>query len=142
MSRGVGVPRGSIGRAPTILAAVGLVAILAGCGGAAETPPPAAFTPPPRTTGTPGPSSSAELPESPVAGVVTRVDSSGLSAVKGFTLRTTAGDDLTFVIGTLENGAEFPPGHLVEHMTSADPILVYFRVENGALVVYKLDDAP
>ena len=64
------------------------------------------------------------------------------NAVKGFSLRTVDGDDLTFVLGTLENGADFPPGHLTEHMTSADPILVYFRVENGALVVYKLDDAP
>ena len=142
MTSGVGVPRRPIRLSPALVAAVCLVAILAGCGGAAETPPPAAFTPPPRTAESAGPSSSAELPESPVAGIVTRVDSSGLSAVKKFTLRTTSGDDLTFVIGTLENGAEFPPGHLVEHMTSADPILVYFRVEKGALVVYKLDDAP
>jgi len=123
-----------------MLLVLGVVA--AACGEAAETPPSAAFTPPPRTSSTPGSSTLGDLPESPLAGIVTSVDSAGLSEVKGFTLRTVAGDDLTFVLGTLENGSEFPPGRLAEHMAAADPILVYFRPENGALVVYRLEDAP
>ncbi len=121
---------------------IALALVVVACGGAAETPPLAAFTPPPRTSSSAEPSASEEVPGSPIAGVVTAVDSAGLSEVKGFTLRTVGGADLTFVIGTLENGDEFPPGHLAEHMAAADPILVYFRPENGALVVYRLEDAP
>jgi hypothetical protein len=125
--------------------AIGLIVVVAlvvaACGGAAETPPGAAFTPPPRTTSSAEPSAS-DVPESPIAGTVTAVDSAGLSQVKGFTLHSVGGDDLTFVLGTLENGNEFPPGHLAEHMAAADPILVFFRPENGKLVVYRLEDAP
>ena len=133
----------------TGLAVVLLVlgSLAAACGTATDTPPGAAFTPPPRssdvpaTAGSPGPVDSADLPESPVAGVVTSVDATSLTEVKGFTLRTTTGDDLTFVIGTLENGDEFPPGHLAEHLAAAAPILVYFRVQDGKLVAYRLEDA-
>jgi hypothetical protein len=121
---------------------IALALVVAACGGAAETPPAAAFTPPPRTSSSAEPSASEEVPGSPIAGIVTAVDSAGLSQVKGFTLRTVGGEDLKFVLGTLENGTEFPPGHLAEHMAAADPILVYFRPENGALVVYRLEDAP
>lgn len=125
------------------LASAALVAvILAGCGAAADRPPSPAFTPPPRTSSSPGASASFEAPGSPIVGLVTSVDSAGLDQVKGFTLRTTNGQDLTFVLGALDNAADFAPGHLKEHMTAADPILVYFRSENGALVVYHLDDAP
>jgi len=125
----------------SLLAAVLVAILVAGCAGATETPPPAAFTPPPAKSVTPGPSAS-EIPGSPVAGIVTSVDASGLTQVKGFTLRSVAGEDLTFAMGTLENGDEFPPGHLTEHMASADPILVYFRASDGKLVVYRLEDAP
>lgn len=125
------------------LAGALLVAVvLAGCGASADRPPSPAFTLPPRASGSPGASASFELPGSPIVGLVTSVDSAGLDQVKGFTLRTTNGQDLTFVLGALDNATEFAPGHLKEHMTAADPILVYFKPENGALVVYHLDDAP
>jgi hypothetical protein len=80
-------------------------------------------------------------PRSPVAGVITSIDSQGLDKVKGFTLRTRGGVDLTFVIGQLDNGVEFPPGHLAEHQASLEPVLVWFKVEGGKLVVYHLEDA-
>ncbi len=134
-----------LGGLAVVLVVLGSLA--AACSGAAETPPNAAFTPPPRssdvpaTAASPGPLDSADLPESPVAGVVTSIDATSLTNVKGFTLRTTTGDDLTFVIGTLENGDEFPPGHLAEHLAAAAPILVYFRVQDGKLVAYRLEDA-
>ena len=81
------------------------------------------------------------VPDSPVAGIVLSVDSSGLNDVRGFTLRSNSGETLTFVIGQLENGDEFPPGHLAEHMAAASPILVFFREENGELVVFRIEDA-
>jgi hypothetical protein len=107
----------------------------------------------PQATGSPsasdgGPSLSFEVPSfavpvprSPVAGVVTSIDSKGLDKVSGFTLRTRSGIDLTFVIGQLDNGADFPPGHLAEHQASLVPILVWFKSEGGKLVVYHLEDA-
>ena len=49
---------------------------------------------------------------------------------------------MTFKIGTLENGAEFPPGHLAEHLATSSPVRVYFRAEGPDLVVYRLEDAP
>jgi hypothetical protein len=121
--------------------AVVLGLVLAACGAAGDTPPPAAFTPPPRSSAAPAGSAVEEVPDSPVVGTVTSIDSTGLTKVKGFSLRTVAGEDLTFVIGTLENGDEFPPGHLTDHMAATAPIYVYFRVENGTLVAYRLEDA-
>ena len=79
---------------------------------------------------------------SPVDGIVLSVDSSGLSDVRGFTLRTSSGSAFTFLVGTLENAAAFSPSHLAEHQVSSEPIRVWFRVEGGDRVVYRLEDAP
>ena len=86
-------------------------------------------------TGAPG------APSSPVTGVLISVAADGLTQVRGFVLRTGDGEELTFRIGTLENGAEFPPGHLAEHLASSVPVRVHFRAEAGDLVVYRLEDA-
>ena len=56
-------------------------------------------------------------------------------------MRTT-GQQLTFRLGTLDNGVQFPPGHLHEHLATASPVRVFFRVDGGQLVVYHLEDAP
>ncbi|HEY6058246.1 MAG TPA: hypothetical protein VIV06_09440 [Candidatus Limnocylindrales bacterium] len=69
------------------------------------------------------------------------IDSAGLTDVHGFTLRTTDGIVITFAIGSLENGAQFPPGHLAEHQATAEPVRVYFRDDGGRLVVYRIEDA-
>jgi hypothetical protein len=79
---------------------------------------------------------------SPVDGVVIAVDSAGLSDVRGFTLRSDGGLAFTFVLGRLENATEFSPSHLAEHQASSEPIRVWFRVEGGERVVYRLEDAP
>jgi hypothetical protein len=74
-------------------------------------------------------------------GVVTKVDSTGLASVSGFRLRLRDGSSLALRIGTLENGDEFPPGHLAEHLATAAPVRVFFRAEGGDLVVYRIEDA-
>jgi hypothetical protein len=74
-------------------------------------------------------------------GVIVAVTSEGLDKVTGFTLRTTDQGPLEFAIGALENGAEFPPGHLVEHQATAQPVRVWYRTENGAKVAIRLEDA-
>ena len=75
-------------------------------------------------------------------GIVSSIDSEGLTNVRGFTLLTPDGRELGFAIGTLENGAQFPPGHLAEHQALASPIRVWYRTEGGSLVAFRLEDSP
>jgi hypothetical protein len=84
-----------------------------------------------------------EFPPSPVQGVVVGVDSAGLGDVRGFRLRLPDGGGIiALTLGKLENPLEFTPGHLAEHQATGSPIRAYFRVANGDLVVYRLEDAP
>ena len=75
-------------------------------------------------------------------GIVSSIDSEGLTNVRGFTLLTPDGRELDFAIGTLENGAQFPPGHLAEHQALASPIRVWYRTEGDSLVAFRLEDSP
>jgi len=81
------------------------------------------------------------IPASPVDGVVVRVDSTGIGDVRGFTLRLAGGATLNMTLGTLENAAQFAPGHLAEHQATATPVRVYFVVTSGVPLVYRLEDA-
>lgn len=115
--------------------------LLAGCGGPTTATPPgsAAVSLAPPVEATPG----ASVPAlgSPVTGVLTHIDSTGLANVTGFTLRLDDGRVVTFRIGVLENGAQFPPGHLAEHLSTAAPVRVFFRPAGADLVVYRIEDA-
>jgi hypothetical protein len=77
-----------------------------------------------------------------VDGVIVRVDSEGLDRVRGFTLRTGTGATEAFTIGTLENPTAFPPGHLVEHQATAQPVRVWYLIEGSTKVAIRLEDAP
>ncbi len=76
-----------------------------------------------------------------VVGLIVGVDSAGLDKVSGFTLRTDAGESLTFDLGALENGAQFAPGHLVEHQATGQPVRVWYRTEGGVRLAIRLEDA-
>jgi len=80
-------------------------------------------------------------PRQTETGVVIAVDAASLTDVRGFTIRTAGGQTVVFRLGELENGTEFPPGHLGEHIATAVPVLVTYREENGERVVVRLDDA-
>jgi hypothetical protein len=80
-------------------------------------------------------------PKQTETGVVIAVDSVSLTDVRGFTIRTPDGRTVAFRLGQLENGAQFPPGHLNEHMATAVPVLVTYRDEDGNLVAVRLEDA-
>jgi len=87
---------------------------------------------------------SSTLLSSPVrteVGVVVAVESVSLADVRGFTIRTPDGRVVVFRVGTLENGAEFPPGHLGEHQATASPIRVTYRDEGADHVAIRLEDA-
>ncbi len=75
-------------------------------------------------------------------GVVIHVDAVSLGNVRGFTLRTTDGRSVDFTLGALENGSQFPPGHLAEHQATATPIVVTYREQGGSRVAVRLEDAP
>ena len=77
-----------------------------------------------------------------VDGVIVAVRSEGLDRVNGFDLRTIDQQTLAFTLGDLENGVEFPPGHLVEHQATAQPVRVWFRTEGAERVAVRLEDAP
>jgi hypothetical protein len=80
---------------------------------------------------------------SPVDGVVIEVDAASLTDIRGFTLRASNGGfAFAFTLGTLENATEFSPSHLKEHQATSAPIRVWFRLENGVRVAYRLEDAP
>jgi hypothetical protein len=78
---------------------------------------------------------------SQVEGVIVAVDSSGLADIRGFSLRRVGGEILEFRLGELENGDEFPPGHLAEHQATAEPVLVYYRMEGKERFAVRLEDA-
>lgn len=76
-----------------------------------------------------------------VEGVIVAIDGSGLADVRGFTLRRPGGGTLDFRVGELENGNEFPPGHLAEHQATAEPVVVYYRMEGNERFAVRLEDA-
>jgi hypothetical protein len=116
--------------------------LAAGCAPAPDASPSSAGSAPPAASGSPAADSGApvELPD-PVTGAVIRLDAEGLTRVTGFRLRTDDGTEQDFRIGVLENGAQFPPGHLAEHMATSTRIRVYYREEAGERVVFRLEDA-
>lgn len=89
--------------------------------------------------GTDGSNGSAD--GSSVIGVVVGVQSEGLDRVRGFTVRTRDGATVVFTLGDLENGVAFPPGHLVEHQATAQPVRVWFVTEGEAKVAIRIEDA-
>jgi hypothetical protein len=132
------------GIAAVLLAGALAVSVGACSPGATPTPAPTAAptdSPAPSDTGSAAPAASS-APDSPVAGVVTAVDTDAAGNVKGFTLKTNDGDTITFVLGQLDNTSDFPASSLQDHETSATPIFVFFNSQNGQLVVYHLEDAP
>jgi hypothetical protein len=83
-----------------------------------------------------------QAPRQAETGLVTAVDASSLTNVRGFTIRTDDGRTVVFRIGALENPAQFAPGHLLEHRATGVKIVVTYRRENGELVAIRLEDAP
>ena len=87
--------------------------------------------------------SGAGVTEGPSAvGVIVGVNSEGLDKVRGFTLRADTGTTMEFSIGSLENAAAFPPGHLVEHQATAQPVKIWYRTEGETRIAVRIEDAP
>ena len=80
-------------------------------------------------------------PPSPLVGVVVSVDTPSLGKVNGFGLRLADGSIVTLKVGVLENPTQFSPSHLLEHEATSLPIRAFYRIEDGAPVAYRLEDA-
>lgn len=77
------------------------------------------------------------------AGYVIDVQSTSLTQVESFTVRTPAGAEMLFKVGRLDlTGGAFPAGHLREHMALVQPVAVGYREDSGEYVAYRLTDAP
>ena len=74
-------------------------------------------------------------------GLVVDVDAASLTDVRAFTLRTSGGRETTYRVGVLENGTEFPPSHLSEHLATGQPVKVWYREADGERVAYRIEDA-
>ena len=75
-------------------------------------------------------------------GVVIAVDQPSITTVNSFTLRTGAGEELVFGVGTLDlTDGGFNAGHLREHMAIGTGIVVDFTVIDGKRVANRLTDA-
>ena len=79
---------------------------------------------------------------STVTGVVVSVDARSLTDVRSFTLRKPGGETMVFDLAALQNGTDFPPGHLSEHIANSVPVVVTYRVEGGVASAIRLEDAP
>jgi hypothetical protein len=77
-----------------------------------------------------------------VEGVVVNVEATSLADITSFTIRTADGELLEFGLEALENGVEFPPGHLAEHVASSAPVVVSYRDEGGRRLAIRIVDAP
>jgi hypothetical protein len=75
-------------------------------------------------------------------GIVISVEATGLTAVQGFSIRTTDGRTIDFRIGQLETASSFPPGHLAVHKVSLMPVRVTFVERDGGRVAVGIEDAP
>lgn len=92
--------------------------------------------------GSPSGASPGQTGTSAVTGVIVGVDAAGLGDVSGFTLRGDDGAVIVFSLDRLQNGSEFPPGHLAEHQATAEPVLVRYVVRDGVYLALRVDDAP
>ena len=92
--------------------------------------------------GSASPSTTAPPGTAEMTGVVVAVDSAGLGNVRAFTLRRPGGEQVEFDLRALENGAQFPPGHLAEHQATAAPVRVWYRMDGADRLAIRLEDAP
>ena len=74
-------------------------------------------------------------------GVIVAVESEGLDKVTGFLTAHPRAGPPRLCHRQPRQRRRFPPGHLVEHQATAQPIRVWYRTENGERVAIRLEDA-
>ncbi len=72
-----------------------------------------------------------------VTGVVIAVTARSIAQAESVTVRTDDGRELTFL---LDPAVDVTPGHLREHMTLAEPVIVIYRTTAEGLLAIRIDD--
>jgi len=73
-----------------------------------------------------------------VRGIVIAVQASSLARADAITIRTDDGRELTFRV---DPGVDMTPGHLREHMTLGEPVVVEFtRSPDGSALAVRIQD--
>lgn len=75
-------------------------------------------------------------------GIVVAVQSTSLTDLQGFSIRTADGQTWDFRVVALENATSFAPGHLAEHKVSLAPVRVTYVDRDGGHEAVRIDDAP
>lgn len=80
--------------------------------------------------------------EKTVTGVILDVESSSLTELDSFTLRSN--DGVTLVLVSVQDAPTNPlegifPGHLLGHMQAAEQVTVHYREEGGAFLAVRLE---
>ena len=81
--------------------------------------------------------------ERSVEGIILDVQSTSLTQIQSFTMRTNDGDTLVFHVAPdarPDPQEGFVPGHLRSHAVAAEQVKVYYREENGDLLATRLVD--
>jgi len=71
-------------------------------------------------------------------GLVVNVQARSIAVTEAVTVRTDDGRELTFRV---DPGVDVTPGHLREHMTLAQPVLVTYEQTPDGLLATRIDDA-
>jgi hypothetical protein len=70
-------------------------------------------------------------------GLVVNVQARSIAEAEGITLRTDDGRELVLRI---QKGVDVTPGHLREHMTLGEPVVVTYESTPDGLLAVKIDD--
>ena len=81
--------------------------------------------------------------EKTITGVILDVESSSLTELDSFTVRSNDGEVLVFLVdpdAPLDPQGGLLPGHLLGHMQAAEQVTVYYRTDGGVLLAVRLED--
>ena len=75
-------------------------------------------------------------------GIVVAVQSTSLTDIQGFSIRSADGQTWEFRVVALENASSFAPGHLAVHKVNLVPVRVTYVDRNGVHEAVRIEDAP
>ena len=81
--------------------------------------------------------------ERSVVGIILDVQSTSLTQIESFTMRTNDGETLVFHVAPdarPDPQEGFVPGHLRSHAVAAEQVKIFYREENGDLLATRLVD--
>jgi hypothetical protein len=90
------------------------------------------------TQGEEGDPQAGDGPPSTLTGVVTDIDSAGIDDIRSFTLLSGGESHEIFIADDVDYG--FNLGHLQEHRTTSEPVIVELEERDGSLYARSVED--